>query len=187
MLGAEHTSTLNSVINLAGLLISQGAYGEAEPLFRRALQARERVLGPEHPDTVMASTLLAKVLTKLEIEAESAVPSEGLYEDNHGAENAGMSITIRREVSDNGQGAVSSSIDKLGDLKVRGESEASWDLTQELQRAVGENEADTWSPSNDRLALEVQAPPDLQEAKSASARKLLPNKVPRWLKVWWGR
>lgn len=37
------------------LLITQGKLDEAEPLFERALDIRERVLGPEHPD--VASTL----------------------------------------------------------------------------------------------------------------------------------
>ena len=41
-----------SVNNLAGLYGRQGRYGEAEPLYRRALEASERVLGPEHPDTL---------------------------------------------------------------------------------------------------------------------------------------
>ena len=30
----------------------QGKYEQAEPLYQRTLKTRERVLGPEHPDTV---------------------------------------------------------------------------------------------------------------------------------------
>lgn len=41
-----------SVNNLAGLYESQGHYAEAEPLYRRALATRERVLGAEHPSTL---------------------------------------------------------------------------------------------------------------------------------------
>ena len=39
VLGPEHPSTLSSVNNLAALYDAQGRYGEAEPLFRRALAA----------------------------------------------------------------------------------------------------------------------------------------------------
>ena len=38
--------------NLAVLYQAQGRYGEAELLLKRALAARERVLGPEHPETL---------------------------------------------------------------------------------------------------------------------------------------
>ena len=48
-----------SVNNLAGLYQAQGRYGEAEPLYRRALEASERVLGKEHPDTLTSVNNLA--------------------------------------------------------------------------------------------------------------------------------
>ncbi|MCB1823824.1 MAG: CHAT domain-containing protein, partial [Candidatus Competibacteraceae bacterium] len=38
---------------------AQGRYGEAEPLLRQALAAREKVLGPEHPDTLSSVNDLA--------------------------------------------------------------------------------------------------------------------------------
>ena len=59
MLGREHPSTLLSVNNLAALYLAQGRYGEAEPLYRRALEAYERVLGKEHPDTLNSVNNLA--------------------------------------------------------------------------------------------------------------------------------
>ena len=37
-----------SLNNLAALYDDQGRYGEAEPLYQRALGIREKVLGPEH-------------------------------------------------------------------------------------------------------------------------------------------
>ncbi|APZ54423.1 Tetratricopeptide repeat-containing protein [Salipiger abyssi] len=58
-MGPEHPDTLTSVNNLAVLYRSTGRYGEAEPLYRRALEARERVLGPEHPDTLRSVNNLA--------------------------------------------------------------------------------------------------------------------------------
>jgi len=59
MLGREHPETLTSVNNLAGLYKAQGRLAEAEPLFKRALEARERVLGKEHPETLGSADNLA--------------------------------------------------------------------------------------------------------------------------------
>jgi tetratricopeptide (TPR) repeat protein len=42
----------SGLINLASLYEDQGKYGEAEPLYRRALAIREQQLGPQHPDTL---------------------------------------------------------------------------------------------------------------------------------------
>ena len=40
-------------------LYYQGRYEEAEPLYKRALEIRERVLGPDHPDTATSLNNLA--------------------------------------------------------------------------------------------------------------------------------
>lgn len=48
--------------NLAGLLVNKGDYAQAEPLHRRVLERRERVLGPEHPDTITSVHYLAELL-----------------------------------------------------------------------------------------------------------------------------
>ena len=61
VLGAEHPDTLISVNNLAGLYESQGRYGEAEPLYVRALAGLQRKLGPEHPTTVVVQKNLARL------------------------------------------------------------------------------------------------------------------------------
>jgi CHAT domain-containing protein/Flp pilus assembly protein TadD len=45
--------------NLALLYYSQGRYSEAEPLFKQALQLSEKVLGKEHPDTLVSMNNLA--------------------------------------------------------------------------------------------------------------------------------
>ena len=45
-----------SLNNLAVLLRAQGDLAGARPLYERALAIREKVLGPEHPDTARAST-----------------------------------------------------------------------------------------------------------------------------------
>ena len=59
MLGPDHPDTALSLNNLAVLYDSQGKLTEAEPLYRRALEIRERVLGPDHPDTALSLNNLA--------------------------------------------------------------------------------------------------------------------------------
>jgi len=46
------------------LLYGGGDYAGAEPLCRRALEASERVLGPEHPDTLVSVNNLAGLLLR---------------------------------------------------------------------------------------------------------------------------
>jgi len=50
------------VNNLVGQLMSKGDYNTAEPLLRSALEACERVLGKEHPDTLTSVNNLALLL-----------------------------------------------------------------------------------------------------------------------------
>jgi tetratricopeptide (TPR) repeat protein len=61
--GPEHSDTLTSVNNLAGLFYAKGDWTNAEPLYRRGLEASERALGPEHPDTLTSVNNLASVLS----------------------------------------------------------------------------------------------------------------------------
>ena len=42
--------------------VNQGRHTEAEPLYRRALDGREKVLGAEHPDTLASLNNLAILL-----------------------------------------------------------------------------------------------------------------------------
>jgi Flp pilus assembly protein TadD len=48
--------------NLASVLDNQGKYKEAEAITRQTLAQREKVLGPEHPDTLTSMNNLASVL-----------------------------------------------------------------------------------------------------------------------------
>ncbi|MBD2161203.1 tetratricopeptide repeat protein [Limnothrix sp. FACHB-1083] len=50
-----------SLNNLAALYYSQGQYEAAEPLYRRALEIQERVLGADHPDTAASLNNLAEL------------------------------------------------------------------------------------------------------------------------------
>jgi tetratricopeptide (TPR) repeat protein len=51
-LGAEHTSTLDTVNNLGILYKSQGKLAAAEAMYERALAGKERALGVEHTSTL---------------------------------------------------------------------------------------------------------------------------------------
>ena len=50
VLGPDHPDVATSLNNLAELHRAQGRYGEAQPLYERALAIYEVVLGAEHPD-----------------------------------------------------------------------------------------------------------------------------------------
>jgi len=50
-----------SLNNLGGLYSSQGTYGEAEPLYKRALAILEKALGPDHPNVVAVRNNLQAV------------------------------------------------------------------------------------------------------------------------------
>jgi Flp pilus assembly protein TadD len=58
--------------NLGRLYDIQGQYAQAEPLFRRSLAIREKVLGPNHPDVATSLENLALLcrLTRRIAEAE---------------------------------------------------------------------------------------------------------------------
>lgn len=49
--------------NLEVLLDSQGKYSEAEPIFRQALALSEKVLGTDHPNTLISMNNVALLLT----------------------------------------------------------------------------------------------------------------------------
>ncbi|CUS13684.1 unnamed protein product, partial [Tuber aestivum] len=54
--------TLTSTNNLAGVLQNQGKYEESEMIYRRTLEKRERIRGPDHPNTLTSANNLALVL-----------------------------------------------------------------------------------------------------------------------------
>jgi hypothetical protein len=64
------------VSNLASLLEAQGKLTEAEPLFRRALEGRERQLGAAHPDTLSSASALASLLQLLDLDGQANYQSE---------------------------------------------------------------------------------------------------------------
>merc|ERR1711865_380405 len=64
-LGLDHSATLISVNNLAGLFYEQGKLNEAEPLYRRAFEGFKKSLGPDHHNTWNSRGNLGIVLMKL--------------------------------------------------------------------------------------------------------------------------
>ena len=59
--GRDHPALAPKLVDLAGLLYSQGQYAEAEALCSRALTIAQRALGPRDPETVRAVKQLAMI------------------------------------------------------------------------------------------------------------------------------
>jgi tetratricopeptide (TPR) repeat protein len=74
-LGDDHEGTLASLDNLAHFYKGEGRLSEAEPLFLRVLEARERLHGSEHPGTIHSVQSLASLYEAQERYEEA----EGLY------------------------------------------------------------------------------------------------------------
>jgi hypothetical protein len=62
VLGLEHSDTLTSINNLAGVLNRQGKYKKAEAMHRQTLAISKKMLTPEHPFTLTSISNLALVL-----------------------------------------------------------------------------------------------------------------------------
>lgn len=61
----EHPTTATSISNLGNVLYLQGKYAQAEAVYRRALQMREKLLGGDHADVATSLNNLANVLQEL--------------------------------------------------------------------------------------------------------------------------
>ncbi|NUP19060.1 MAG: tetratricopeptide repeat protein [Streptomyces sp.] len=72
LLGAEHPVALDTRFVLGQALHRMGRYAEAEALHRQVLAARERVLGPDHPDTLRSCLGLRYPLEQLDGRREEA-------------------------------------------------------------------------------------------------------------------
>ncbi len=62
MLGAESSGTSHAVHKLGTLLKAQGKLAEAEPFYRRTLEAQQQTLGADHAGTLTAVSNLTIVL-----------------------------------------------------------------------------------------------------------------------------
>ena len=89
---------LTDLHNLATIYNALGRYGEAEPLFLKAVDARRRVLGGEHPQTARTLHMLASMYMKQQryAEAESAfLAAYPGYAKSANGENANTWRVIR--------------------------------------------------------------------------------------------
>jgi tetratricopeptide (TPR) repeat protein len=57
--GRDHRDVALSLSNLAQLYDRQGRYADAEPLYQRSLDIREKALGRDHPDVAQSLNYLA--------------------------------------------------------------------------------------------------------------------------------
>jgi hypothetical protein len=57
----EHPDSLLGMVYFSGICRSQGRFDETYDLLRRALELQERVLGPEHQDTVATRNSLERL------------------------------------------------------------------------------------------------------------------------------
>jgi hypothetical protein len=58
VLGSQHPPTLDSEHELAITLAALGSKPEARSMLLKVLEARQRVLGPDHPDTLKTAVAL---------------------------------------------------------------------------------------------------------------------------------
>ena len=73
LLGPQHPNVATILKNLAGLYSAQGRYGEAEPLYERALRIAKKALGPNHPELAAILENYAALLRKTGYITEAAL------------------------------------------------------------------------------------------------------------------
>lgn len=58
-LGPDHVDVAASLNNIAVLLKTSGQFEEAEEMYNRSIAIKENALGPNHPQVLILSVLLA--------------------------------------------------------------------------------------------------------------------------------
>jgi len=86
----DHPDTATSLVNVGSVLVSQERYAEAEPLFQRALEIREKAFGHDNVSTAGAETNLAWLYSE-EGKISDAAPlyahTLAVYEKLYGSEH----------------------------------------------------------------------------------------------------
>jgi tetratricopeptide (TPR) repeat protein len=100
--GESHPAVAFSLDNLADVYRSQGKYGEAEGLFKRALAIREKALGENHPDVAGALNNLGDLYRH-----------EGRYSEAEALLKRALAIRERAFGKDNPN--VAATLNNLGD------------------------------------------------------------------------
>ena len=81
-LGADHPSSVSAKANLADYLArSTGSLRESVQMAREVLDSNRKVLGPEHPDTLMCALNLSSLMIQLSATGECATGGEASAEE----------------------------------------------------------------------------------------------------------
>ncbi|XP_075255356.1 uncharacterized protein LOC142348076 [Convolutriloba macropyga] len=95
-MGRDHPSVAATLNNLAVLFGRRGRYRDAEPLCKRALEIREKALGPDHPDVAKQLNNLALLCQNQnkydEVEAYYK-RAQKIYEDRLGPDDTNVAKT----------------------------------------------------------------------------------------------
>jgi tetratricopeptide (TPR) repeat protein len=139
------------------------AYWQARPLFERALAIREKVLGPEHPDTAMSLNNLASLL----YEQGDLAGARPLYE---------RALAIRQKVLGSDHARTASSLDNLASLlQAQGDDAVARPLYERAlairEKVLGQEHPDM-AMSLSNLASLLQAQGDLAGARRLYGRAL---------------
>jgi class 3 adenylate cyclase/tetratricopeptide (TPR) repeat protein len=96
-LGAEHPEVATSLGNIAIVLQRSGRYAEAQPLYERSLEIRERVLEPDHPSLAISNSNLGNLHYE-KGNYQSAVAywerSTGVFAKAYGEDHEGLATAI---------------------------------------------------------------------------------------------
>ena len=108
--GPEDARVATSLMELGQTNAAQKRYGEAEPLYRRALAIREKVLGPDHLDVAKTLSSLASLFYRVQNYPERAEPllkrALAILEKNLGPEDpevAGMLNSLAGRLREQGK------------------------------------------------------------------------------------
>ena len=147
----------------AGILSKLGKYGEAELLLRRALQIREKQLGPEHPDVASSLNNLAGLLQ-----------AQGKYSESEPLYRRALGIDEKALGSDHPN--VATSLNNLAVLlQVQGKYSESEPLYRRalaiLEKQLGPDHP-TFAKSLNNLAVLLQAQSKYSESEPLYRRAL---------------
>jgi hypothetical protein len=73
-MGPEHPATLRLMHNTGMLVMGQRKHAEAEALLAEAWNGRARLLGPDHPDTMLSAQSLGESYLRLGRATEAEPP-----------------------------------------------------------------------------------------------------------------
>jgi CHAT domain-containing protein len=94
----DHPALSTALLCEAEILREMGRYGEAEPLYRRALANDSKYLGPDHPSVAIASVLLGKLLRVSGNDADATRALKNAYRIAHISGNQALTWRVASEL-----------------------------------------------------------------------------------------